>query len=144
VVGRVSSMRFVGRREELAALEATLAQAQAGTGALALVSGDAGMGKSRLISELLRGANEDGMTVLLGECLPLGAGELPYAPIVAALRSLVRERDAAEAEALFGPGRSELAGLRPERGPRTSPRDGCSKRSSRSSGRSRCRRRSCS
>jgi DNA-binding CsgD family transcriptional regulator/tetratricopeptide (TPR) repeat protein len=116
VVGRVSSMRFVGRREELAALEATLAQAQAGTGALALVSGDAGMGKSRLISELLRGANEDGMTVLLGECLPLGAGELPYAPIVAALRSLVRERDAAEAEALFGPGRSELAGLLPELG----------------------------
>ena len=114
MIGRVSSSRFVGRREELAALEATLAQARAGAGALALVAGDAGLGKSRLIGELARGAERDGMTVMLGECLPLGDGELPYAPIMTALRSLLRNGDRERVEAWLSSGRSELAVLLPE------------------------------
>ena len=114
MVGRVSSSRFVGRREELAALQTMLTQARNGGAALALIAGDAGLGKSRLIAEVAAGAERDGMFVMLGECLPLGNGELPYAPVVAALRSLLRDRDRAQADALLGAGRSELAALLPE------------------------------
>ena len=54
------------------------------------------------------------MTVMLGECLPLGDGELPYAPIMAALRSLLRSGDGERVEAWLSSGRSELAVLLPE------------------------------
>ena len=104
----------MGRREELAALQAALAQAQDGVGALALIAGDAGLGKSRLIAELAAGAERDGMTVMIGECLPLGDGELPYAPIMAALRSLLRHGDEERVDAWLSSGRSELAALLPE------------------------------
>ena len=72
------------------------------------------MGKSRLISELAGCAERSDMMVLVGECVPLAEGELPYAPIVVALRSLVRQWDATELEALPGPARDELVALMPE------------------------------
>jgi predicted ATPase/DNA-binding CsgD family transcriptional regulator len=113
MVGRVSSSRFVGRREELAALEAAALQADGGTGSVVLVGGEAGIGKSRLIAELGARAVSRGMTVLVGECLALGEGELPYAPVVGALRSLVGQRGAPEIGALL-PSGNELAALIPE------------------------------
>lgn len=57
---------FVGRRRELAALAGLLADARAGTGAAAIISGEAGMGKSTLLAEALRLAREAGVPVLLG------------------------------------------------------------------------------
>jgi DNA-binding CsgD family transcriptional regulator/tetratricopeptide (TPR) repeat protein len=50
-----------------------------------LIGGEAGIGKSRLISELARRADQDGVMVLIGECLPLGDAEPPFAPLIAAL-----------------------------------------------------------
>jgi predicted ATPase len=114
VIGRVSSPRFIGRREELAALEAALARAQEGFGSVVLVAGEAGMGKSRLISELAGRAGGNGMTVAVGECVPLGEGELPYAPVVGALRSLVRQGAASEFDAFLGPASEDLAAVLPE------------------------------
>jgi predicted ATPase len=76
VVGRVSSPRFTGRREELAALEATMARTKEGFGSVVLVAGEAGMEKSRPSSEPAGRAGGNEMTVALGECLPLGEGEL--------------------------------------------------------------------
>jgi DNA-binding CsgD family transcriptional regulator len=114
VVSRVSSPRFIGRREELAVLEAALARAREGVGSVVLVAGEAGMGKSRLISELAGRAGDNGMTVAVGECLPLGEGELPYAPVVGALRSLARQREASELDAFLGPASEDLAALLPE------------------------------
>jgi predicted ATPase len=114
VVGRVSSPQFVGRREELAALEAVLARPREGYGSVVLVAAEAGMGKSRLISELVGRAERNDVTVVVGECVPLAEGELPYAPIVVALRSLVSQWDATELEALLKPARHELAALMPE------------------------------
>ncbi len=55
-----------------------------------LVTGDSGIGKSRLLSEFASRAATSGALVLIGECPPLGGGELPYAPIVGALRGVVR------------------------------------------------------
>jgi DNA-binding CsgD family transcriptional regulator len=112
--GRVSSPRFVDRRKELLALEAALARTRDGRGSVAFVGGEAGIGKSRLISELAGRAERDGMTVLIGECVPLGDGELPYAPVVEALRSLVAQRQGTELEAMLGSVHEELSALLPE------------------------------
>ena len=113
-VGRVSSPRFVDRRKELAAIEAELARSRDGWGSVVFVGGEAGIGKSRLISELAGRAQRDGMTVAVGECLPLGDGELPYAALVSALRSLVAQREGTELEAMLGSVREELSALLPE------------------------------
>src|SRR6516165_6754595 len=80
-VGRVSSPRFVDRRQELSAIETALARTRDGCGSVVFIGGEAGIGKSRLISELAGRAERDGMTVVIGEGLPLGDGVLPYAPV---------------------------------------------------------------
>ena len=104
---RVSSERFVGRQDELTALEDE-------SGAV-LIAGDAGVGKSRLVAELERRARANGKLVLIGECLELTDGELPYAPIVAGLRPVLRDRHALEVLSVAE--RGELARLWPELGP---------------------------
>jgi DNA-binding CsgD family transcriptional regulator len=105
VIARVSSPLFVGRRDELKVLEDAVERAAGGTGAVVMIGAEAGMGKSRLIAELARSESAIGATTVIGECLPLGDGELPYAPIVGALRSLIQARGT---EALAGP--HDLAG----------------------------------
>jgi DNA-binding CsgD family transcriptional regulator len=98
----------------LSVVEAALARTRDGSGSVVFVGGEAGIGKTRLISELAGRAEHDGMTVVVGECLPLGDGELPYAPVVGALRSLVAHREGSELEAMLGSGREELSALLPE------------------------------
>ncbi|GAB2681260.1 hypothetical protein GCM10009743_66740 [Kribbella swartbergensis] len=71
---------MVGRVEERAGLEAALARCRASRGGLVLVSGDAGMGKSRLVSEVLTGWQGN---VLRGAAT---SGDSAYAPVVAVLR----------------------------------------------------------
>jgi DNA-binding CsgD family transcriptional regulator/tetratricopeptide (TPR) repeat protein len=87
---RMTSARFVGRSGQLAELEAALRDAAERRPSLALVAGESGVGKSRLVQELLDGARGDGAFVLAGDCVDLGEGELPYAPLVGALRGLLR------------------------------------------------------
>ena len=106
VRGRVASERFVGREGELEALEED-------SGAVVIV-GDAGVGKSRLVAELERRAMADGKFVLVGECLELTDGELPYAAVVSALRSVLHLDLAAD---VFTAGeRRQLSRLWPELG----------------------------
>ena len=92
---RMTSARFVGRSEQLAELEAALREAAEGRPSLALVGGESGVGKSRLADELIRHAREAGARVLTGDCVELGEDELPYAPLLTALRPLVRDGDPA-------------------------------------------------
>jgi predicted ATPase len=88
---RLTSSRLVGRAAELAELEAALAEAEEGRPAAALVAGESGVGKTRLLAELQRRAEEGGALVLSGEAIDLGGdSELPYLPLVAALRPLAR------------------------------------------------------
>jgi len=108
----VTSTRLVGRSLELARLQAALADAAAGQPSLAFVVGESGVGKSRLVAELRSRAAADGTRVLSGDCVELGEGELAYAPLVTALRPLVREGDPVLA-ALPGAIRAELATLLP-------------------------------
>jgi len=98
VATRVTSTRLVGRDGELAALEAALADAGSGAPSVTLVAGESGVGKTRLLDELRRRAHDTGARTLAGEAVELGEGELPYAPLVSALRPLAREGDPVLAE----------------------------------------------
>jgi predicted ATPase len=80
--GRVASPTFVGRIEELELLEAARRRAADGEPAVVLVGGEAGIGKTRLITELTARCPADGTRVLVGGCVPVGDGVLPYAPVV--------------------------------------------------------------
>ena len=66
MVLRVSAGRIVGRDDELGRLLRLLDDAEAGRSVVALVSGDAGVGKSRLVAEATRLAAGRGFTVLSG------------------------------------------------------------------------------
>jgi DNA-binding NarL/FixJ family response regulator len=76
---------MVGRDDELGRLLTLLDDAEAGRSVVALVSGDAGVGKSRLISEVTKLAAGRGFTVLSGQCAELG-DSVPYLPLADALR----------------------------------------------------------
>ena len=64
---------IVGRRAELAALEEALAQAQRGTGRVVGISAEAGVGKSRLLAEFVRGVRSEGVLAVYGECQSFGS-----------------------------------------------------------------------
>jgi DNA-binding CsgD family transcriptional regulator len=112
-MSRISSPRFVGRAQELARLDGALADAAP---RVLLIGGEAGVGKTRLLGEFTARAQTAGMRVLVGSCLHVGEGALPYAPISQALRQLVRELDTPTLERVIGPGRAELARLVPDLG----------------------------
>jgi DNA-binding CsgD family transcriptional regulator/tetratricopeptide (TPR) repeat protein len=76
----------VGRARELGELDRALEATQAGRGTSVLVAGEAGIGKTRLATELAQRAREDGCQVLFGRSIDLVGTELPYQPFVEALR----------------------------------------------------------
>jgi len=119
----MTSARLVGRTAQLAELEAVVRDAAAGHPSLAFVAGESGVGKTRLANELVRRAREEGALVLSGDCVELGEGELPYAPLVGALRPLVRD-GAPVLDALPPPLRSELAAILPTLGAARTDADG--------------------
>jgi DNA-binding CsgD family transcriptional regulator/tetratricopeptide (TPR) repeat protein len=83
---------FVGRIRELGELEAAVDATRAGKGVAVLVAGEAGIGKTRLATELGRRAGDAGFEVLLGRSIDLVGTELPYQPFVEALRPLGEPR----------------------------------------------------
>jgi DNA-binding CsgD family transcriptional regulator len=112
--GAAAIPRFVDRVTELRRLDAAYARAVGSETATLCVGGEAGVGKTRLVTHFAAGVRASGGWVLRGGCVELGEGSLPYAPLVAVLRGLVRELDAAVLDELIGPGRPLLAGLLPE------------------------------
>jgi DNA-binding CsgD family transcriptional regulator/tetratricopeptide (TPR) repeat protein len=79
---------FVGRERELGELGRALDVARAGSGTAVLVAGEAGIGKTRLASELAARARDAGFEVLLGRAIDLVGTELAYQPFVEALGPL--------------------------------------------------------
>src|SRR3954470_16887458 len=82
------SFPFVGRARELAALRALLPCGDDDETHVALLSGEAGAGKTRLVRELAQEAASADVLVLYGVCD--GDVRAPYAPIVSALEQLER------------------------------------------------------
>ena len=91
-----SGTPLVGRVEELARLTGAVERARAGRPEAILLSGDAGVGKTRLLTELCSRARDAGATVLIGHCVDLGAVGLPYLPFAEALRELAARADAGD------------------------------------------------
>ena len=83
---------LVGRDAELAALRDALRSARGGAGHAVLVAGDAGIGKTRLVDELVAPAEAAGVLVLRGGCAETDL-RIPYLPFIEALRGHAR-RDA--------------------------------------------------
>jgi len=123
VASRVSSTRLIGRASELAELEAALRAAGDGHPSIAFVAGESGVGKTRLVTELAQRARELEARTMCGDCVELGEGELPYAPLVAALRPLARDDDPT-LHTLPEQARAELATLLPELGVGAAPANG--------------------
>jgi len=96
--------RMVGRDDELGRLLTLLDDAEAGRSVAALVSGDAGVGKSRLVGEVTRLGAGRGFTVLSGQCAELG-DSVPYLPLADALRGAAQftgVKDAVSARPALG------------------------------------------
>ena len=111
---QVTTGRFVGRTQELARLSQLLAHAADGTPLVAVIGGEAGVGKTRLAEQLAATASGQNVRVLHGGCVPLGEEGMPFAPVTQALRGLAGELDPAELQAVAGPARQELARLLPD------------------------------
>ncbi|MBN1091468.1 AAA family ATPase [Blastococcus sp. TML/M2B] len=86
---------MVGRAAELARLLATLDRAATGRSGAVLLSGDAGVGKTRLLDELTARAEQRGFRVLTGHCVDLGDVGLPYLPFVDLLRPVAADPEPA-------------------------------------------------
>lgn len=77
---------FLGREAELAALEHLWQRARSGQGSLVIISGEAGVGKTRLVEEFASRLGWSGVQVLHGRCYEF-EHILPYQPVAEALRS---------------------------------------------------------
>ena len=106
---------MVGRRAELATLVGVLDNAASGTAGVAIVGGDAGVGKTRLLGELAETAAERGMAVLAGHCVDLGDTPPPYLPFTEAFARLTAD-DPDRVDALIA-AHPPIAGLVPGRTP---------------------------
>jgi DNA-binding CsgD family transcriptional regulator/tetratricopeptide (TPR) repeat protein len=113
-VAHAAGPPLVGRAAELGRLTALLAEAEAGQPVVVLVSGDAGVGKSRLVTELSARAASRGFTVLSGHCAEL-ADTVPYLPLADALRDAVTGPAARGAVADALAARPVLSRLLPDR-----------------------------
>jgi class 3 adenylate cyclase/tetratricopeptide (TPR) repeat protein len=83
---------FVGREAELALLHRALSQARLGQGQVAAIVGEPGVGKSRLVFELVRTARDDGWLVL--EARPVSYGKATsYLPVIGLLKDYFRIAD---------------------------------------------------
>jgi len=107
-----SAFPFVGRSREVATLRALLPRLSGEGRRIALIGGEAGSGKSRLVREFAREAAADGVAVLYGACD--AAVRTPYRPFVDALEQLVRSGEPAALLAQVGPAAGELARLLPD------------------------------
>ncbi len=107
-----SSPALIGRGEQLALLAELLDLACASQGRIALIAGEAGIGKSRLAAELAARAQARGARCLLGRCFEHDRG-LPYAPLADMLRAFAESQAPHELLAALGPTAPELLAIAP-------------------------------
>jgi class 3 adenylate cyclase/tetratricopeptide (TPR) repeat protein len=90
---------FVGRQHELAALHQALAQAQVGHGQVVALVGEAGVGKSRLVYEVLHSHRTQGWRVLESASVSYGKAT-PYFPVIDLLKRYCHVDDGDEARTI--------------------------------------------
>ena len=115
-VTQAQRRRFVGRRQELAALDSTLDGLRGGRARWLVVSGEPGIGKTRLLGELAERAAARRHPVFVGRGAELER-ELPFAIWVDALDDHVASLGERKLEALIGERVAELARVLPSAAP---------------------------
>jgi AAA ATPase domain len=101
---------FVGRERELGELSRALDETCEGRGRRFLISGEPGIGKTRLAEEVAREAAARGMLAVWGRCWE-GAGAPAYWPWIQVIRGWINSADPAERRAVL---ETEHASLRLE------------------------------
>ena len=106
---------LVGRAGELEALGAALSDARAGLGGFALVTGEAGMGKTSVLNAVARDAAVAGVQVLFGSCMSMEDAPplLPWSQVV---RAWLKPVGRARARKALGEATATLARIVPELG----------------------------
>lgn len=77
----VGSRRHIGRKAELEVLASALEACVHGDARTVFVSGPAGIGKTRLIGETMRRWGDNAPTILIGSCIALSGGDVPFLPL---------------------------------------------------------------
>jgi DNA-binding CsgD family transcriptional regulator len=108
---------FIGRVQELAALDRALAFARAGQGRSVMLAGPPGIGKTRLAQAVAAKAAAADMLVLCAHC-PEEPGAPPYWPWLQLLRGFVAAHDARAVQAMAACAAAHLASLDPSLAPR--------------------------
>lgn len=103
-------MSLIGREKELAVLESRVDSAVKGKGGLIFLKGEAGMGKTRLLSELRSYCDAAGINFLQGRCY---SASFPYSPWTEAINDCVRRTDAQTLRTLCQGPAVEIASLIP-------------------------------
>jgi tetratricopeptide (TPR) repeat protein len=111
--GRMRQPPFVGRTREWAQLASALGKARSGMGQLVLISGEAGVGKTRLGEEFLRWAHTQGVQTLYGRCYEL-ENPLPWQPWREALSGGISQVSRADLVGIPPAWLAELAEIIPE------------------------------
>ena len=108
----VGQRTLVGRASELAALRKTWETSLTEGAGLALVCGEAGIGKSTLVNEFVRGLGPD-TEILLGQCIAFGTEAVTYAALSQILRTLAARVGEETVRAWTGAGFDVLCSLVP-------------------------------
>lgn len=114
-LGATAPANFVGRREELLAIQTALAAARGGSRRFVTISGEAGVGKTTLIARALESGLEPGATLLTGRCVADLA--TPFGPVADALAAYLHQRTG-PLEPVVGPRGGALATILPGLAPR--------------------------
>ena len=104
---------LVGRTADVQVLVHLLDQVRGGAGQTALITGEAGIGKTRLVAEVKQRCRGLGLGILEGHCFEPDRA-LPYAPVLDMLHSLCAIHSPGELTLEFGPVAPELVRLLPE------------------------------
>jgi len=100
---------FVGREPELKQLQSAFDGAISGQGALMMVTGEPGIGKTALCEQLSTYVTLRGGRTLVGHCYEAGSLSLPYLAFVEALRSYVLSRNPKDLKEELGSGAADVA-----------------------------------
>ncbi|MFL5617831.1 MAG: helix-turn-helix transcriptional regulator [Gemmatimonadaceae bacterium] len=104
---------LIGRDPEVGAVRTLIERARGGRGQVALIVGDAGVGKSRLLRAMMDEARAEGFLLMRGQSFEADAS-IPYAPLLDLVRLFTESASPAVVAHVLAPAAAELTAVFPE------------------------------